>query len=72
MFNYVYGNRVNQVCQALLVLQDKLESNRDHPRLRSREGTRYRALEQSLNAAHILNLALETVAVTFLQLMLWM
>lgn len=41
MFNYVYENRVNQVCQALLVLQDKLESNRDHPRLRFREGTRY-------------------------------
>lgn len=66
MLNYVYENRVNQVCQALLVLQDKLESNRDHLRLRFREGTRYWALEQSLNAVNILNLDLKTVALMFL------
>ncbi|CAF94061.1 unnamed protein product [Tetraodon nigroviridis] len=40
MFIDVCDNRVTQVCQALLGLRDKLESNRDHPRLRSREGTR--------------------------------
>lgn len=41
LFSHVHVQiRVIQVCQALLVLQDKLGNNRDHLRQRFREGTR--------------------------------